>query len=123
MLKLPTVYGRKAARLTTMICLLLSLSQTLFAQAAAVPQPEHLLNGLRVLLWPRPSSPDVLVKLRIHSGAAFDLVGKAGEMSLLGDLLFPDRATIEYFTEEMAGRLEVNVNYDSITVTMQGRAR
>ena len=122
MLKPSTGYGRKAARLTTTICLLLSLSQTLFAQAAAVPQREQLLNGLRVLLWPRPGSPDVLVKLRIHSGAAFDLVGKAGEMSLLGDLLFPDRATIEYFTEEMGGRLDVIANYDSITVTMQGRA-
>jgi zinc protease len=122
MLKPSTGYGRKAARLTTAICLLLSLSQTLFAQAAAVPQREQLLNGLRVLLWPRPGSPDVLVKLRIHSGAAFDLVGKAGEMSLLGDLLFPDRATIEYFTEEMGGRLDVIANYDSITLTMQGRA-
>ena len=122
MLKPSTGYGRKAAGLTTTICLLLSLSQTLFAQATAVPQREQLLNGLRVLLWPRPGSPDVLVKLRIHSGAAFDLVGKAGEMSLLGDLLFPDRATIEYFTEEMGGRLDVAANYDSITVTMQGRA-
>jgi zinc protease len=38
-------------------------------------------------------------------------------------LLFPDKATIEYFTsEEVGGRLDVNTNYDSITVTMQGRA-
>jgi zinc protease len=120
--KPPTGCGRKAASLATTACLLLCLSQTVFPQAPAVPQREQLLNGLRVLIWPRPGGPDVLVKLRIHSGAAFDLVGKAGEMSLLGDLLFPDHATIEYFTEEMGGRLDVTANYDSITVTMQGRA-
>ena len=62
------------------------------------------------------------MKLRLHSGAAFDLAGRAGEMSLLGDLLFPDPATLEFFTEEMAGRLDVNTDHDSITITMQGRA-
>ena len=68
-----------------------------------------------------PFDPDVLIKLRIHSGAAFDVSGKAGEMALLGDLLFPDPATREYFTDEMAAVLDVDTNYDSITVTMQGR--
>ena len=43
-------------------------------------------------------------------------------MALLGDLLFPDKATIEYFTEEMNGRLDVVVNYDSLTITMEGKA-
>lgn len=65
----------------------------------------------------------MLVKLRIHSGAAFDLAGKAGTMALLGELLFPDPNTREYFTEEMQGRLAVTTDYDSITITMQGRAR
>lgn len=91
-------------------------------QVTPEPLREQLLNGLRVLIWPRPADPDVLIKLRIHSGAAFDVSGKGGEMALLGDLLFPDPATREYFTEEMAGRLDVETNYDSITVTMQGRA-
>ena len=105
------------------MCLLSLLNPCVFGQAPLDPQREQLLNGLRVLLAIRPGNPDVLVKLRIHSGAAFDLAGKAGEMALLGDLLFPDKATLEYFTtEEMGGRLDVNTNYDSITVTMQGRA-
>ena len=124
-LKMSTLLHRSrriAAGLTTALCVLLAFSQTAFSQAPPAPQQEQLLNGLRVLLWPRPGSTDVLVKLRIHSGAAFDLAGKAGEMSLLGDLLFPDRATMEYFTEEMGGRLDVSANYDSITVIMQGRA-
>jgi zinc protease len=88
-------------------------------------EPEHnrLLNGLRVLIWPRSGDQDVLLKLRIHSGAAFDLAGKAGSMALLGDILFPDPATREYFTEEMQGRLNVTTDYDSLTITMQGRAR
>jgi zinc protease len=114
---------RKTAGFMWAMCLLTLLNPCVFGQAPPDPQRVQLLNGLRVLLAIRPGNPDVLVKLRIHSGAAFDLAGKAGEMALLGDLLFPDKATLEYFTtEEMGGRLDVNTNYDSITVTMQGRA-
>jgi predicted Zn-dependent peptidase len=108
---------RHIAALLTLLVLILPT----FGQTQPDPQKEQLLNGLPVLLWLKPGGTDVTVKLRIHSGAAFDLAGKAGEMSLLGDLLFPDRATIDYFTE-MNGRLEVRVNYDSMTITLQGRA-
>lgn len=93
------------------------------AQLSSEPDRAQLLNGLQVVLLPRPGEQDVLVKLRIHSGAAFDLAGKAGSAALLGDLLFPDPSTREYFTEEMQGRLNVATDYDSITITMQGRAR
>lgn len=86
------------------------------------PERQQLLNGLRILLWQRPGDKDLLIRLRIHSGAAFDLSGKAGQIAILGDILFPDPGTREYFTEEMAGRLDVDTDYDSITVTMQGRA-
>ncbi len=91
-------------------------------QAPPEPRRQQLLNGLRVLIWPKPGDQNVLLKLRIHSGAAFDLAGKAGGMALLGDVLFPDPATREYFTEEMEGRLDVSTNHDSITITMYGRA-
>ena len=95
------------------------------AQAQLLTPPERfeLLNGLRVVLLSRPGDQDVLLKLRIHSGAAFDLAGKGGSMALLGDLLFPDPATREFFTEEMQGRLNVVTDYDSITLTLQGRTR
>jgi len=43
-------------------------------------------------------------------------------MALLGDILFPDAATHEYFTGEMAGRLAVDTDYDTINITLQGRA-
>lgn len=87
------------------------------------PERTRLLNGLRVLIWTRPNDQDVLLKLRVHSGAAFDLAGKGGGMALLGDILFPDPSTREYFAEEMQGRLNVSTDQDSMTITMQGRAR
>lgn len=105
------------------LCLWTAFQTLGVAQAPFEPERNRLLNGLRVVLLPRPGDQEVLVKLRIHSGAAFDLAGKAGSMALLGDLLFPDPTTREYFTEEMKGRLKVTTDYDSITITMQGRAR
>ena len=106
-----------------LLCLALTLSAQLHqGQSLKEPQREELLNGLRVLIWSRPSEGDVLIKLRIHSGAAFDLAGKSGEMALLGDILFPDPATREYFTDEMQGRLSVVTDYDGMTITMQGKA-
>ena len=102
-------------------CLLVGLIHA-FAQTPSIPENQELLNGLKILFWPKPGSAEVLVKLRIHSGSAFDLAGKAGEMALLGDVLFPDPATIDYFTEQMGGKLDVAVNYDSMTITMVGKA-
>lgn len=94
-----------------------------FAQNVPEPRREQLLNGLNIVIWERPGSPDVLLKLRIHSGAAFDLAGKAGTMALLGDALFPDPTTREYVTGEMGGRLEVSTDYDAINVTLAARAQ
>lgn len=85
------------------------------------PEREELLNGLRILLWHRTGDQNVLMKLRIHSGAAFDLAGKAGGMALLGDILFPDSAIRDYF-EDMDGQIDVVTNHDSITITMLGHA-
>jgi zinc protease len=105
------------------VCLLTVLASSVPAQVPIEPEHNRLLNGLRVLSWSRPGDQDVLLKLRIHSGAAFDLEGKAGSMAMLGDILFPDPTTREYFTEEMQGRLIVTTDYDGITITMQGKAR
>jgi zinc protease len=77
---------------------------------------------MRLLIWSQPNSPELLVKLRLNSGAAFDLAGKSGQMALLGDLLFPDAATVDYFTDELGGKLDVSVNYDSLTITLVGKA-
>src|ERR1041385_5171306 len=98
------------------------LAQPTPAQSIVQPEREELLNGLRLLFLPLPGNPEVTLKLRINSGAAFDLAGKSGEMALLGDLLFPDPDTVDFFTSEMGGKLDVNVTYDSTTITMVGKS-
>jgi zinc protease len=92
------------------------------AQTASEPEREMLLNGLKILYWPQPGNPNVLLKLRIHSGAAFDLADRGGMMALLGDAFFPDPATREYVTEELGGKLEVVTSHDAIDVTVSGKA-
>ncbi|HYV82742.1 MAG TPA: insulinase family protein [Pyrinomonadaceae bacterium] len=110
-------------RLCAAAGVILLCSALLSAQTPAQqPDREELLNGLRLLFWLKPGSPEVILKLRVNSGAAFDLSGKSGQMALLGDLLFPDPATIDYFTDEMGGKLDVRVTYDSTTITMVGKA-
>ena len=79
----------------------------LYAQNVPPPNRERLLNGLTILYGNRPGEANVLVKLRVHSGAVFDLAGKAGTMSLLADALFPEATTREYVAEQLGGRLEV----------------
>lgn len=98
------------------------LAPQALSQSGKQPAREQLLNGLKLLIWEQPGSPELIVKLRLNSGAAFDLAGKSGQMALLGDLLFPDAATIDYFTDELGGKLDVSVNYDSLTITMVGKA-
>src|SRR6266550_6580103 len=92
------------------------------AQNIPEPNRERLLNGLTILYGNRPGEANVLLKLRVHSGAVFDLTGKAGTMSLLGDALFPESTTREYVTEQLGGRLEVVTTYDAIDVSISGKA-
>ncbi len=116
-------FWRRALRVYSLAGVILLSTLPLSAQTpAAQPEREQLLNGLRLLFFLKQGSPDVTLKLRINSGAAFDMAGKSGQMALLGDLLFPDPATIDYFTDEMGGKLDVNVTYDSTTITMVGKA-
>jgi zinc protease len=106
------------------LCLLLVTTISGSSSAQTYPEPvrEHLLNGLTVLFAQRPGDPNVLIKLRVESGAAFDLAGKGGTMALLGDVLFPDPVTREYVSEQLGGRLEVLTNHDAIDVTISARA-
>lgn len=101
--------------------LLAATCMAALAQTRPEPRSEQLLNGLPVKIWYRPADPNVLLKLRVHSGTIFDLAGKAGTMALLSDALFADPATREYFTEELGGRVEVTSDYDAINITLTGR--
>src|SRR5262252_5791512 len=92
------------------------------AQSAPQPDRERLLNGLTILYGNRPGDSQVLLRLRIQSGAAFDLAGKAGTMALLADAMFPESTTGEYVAEQLGGRLDVTTTYDAIDVSISGKA-
>lgn len=116
--------NRRHSYLYYSLCLVLVTVISAPSGAQTFPEPtrEHLLNGLTILFAERPGDPNVLIKLRVESGAAFDLAGKGGTMALLGDVLFPDPVTREYVSEQLGGRLEVSTNHDAIDVTISGRA-
>lgn len=82
----------------------------------ATPRQEKLLNGMKLLVWNAPGEPKVSVKLRIHSGSAFDTLGKEGTMAMLADILFPTAAAKEFFAEDLGGSLDVTSNYDYIQI-------
>src|ERR1700758_3138687 len=81
-------------------------------QLASGPDHEQLLNGLTIFLWERGGDQNVMLKLRINSGAAFDRAGRDGLMALLADVLFPDPTAFEYVKEQLGGRLEVVTTHD-----------
>ena len=66
------VISRGFRGLAVSTLLLVLLAQPVLSQIPKEPDREQLLNGLRVLVWSQPGSPDLLVKLRINSGAAVD---------------------------------------------------
>lgn len=86
----------------------------------AAPRQEKLLNSLKLLMWTEPAAEKVTVKLRVHSGAAFDTLGKEGTMALLADILFPNDTAKEFFAEDLGGSLSVESNYDFIQINATG---
>ncbi len=82
----------------------------------STPQQEKLLNGMNLLIWNAPAAEKATVKLRIHSGSAFDPQAKEGTMALLSDILFPNQSAKEFFQEDLGGSLEITSNYDYIQI-------
>ena len=111
-----------AVVLLVSLCLLAPVNVPAQNFGSPAPRREQLLNGLRLLLLHRPGDSQVSLKLRINSGGAFDLAGKEGLTMLLSDALFPDPGTRQYVTEELNGRLEVNTSYDSVEISLSGKA-
>lgn len=101
---------------------LLSLAAGSFAAVPSAPREEKLLNGLRLLVWSDPSSPKVTVRIRIHSGSAFDPLGREGTMRLLSDIIFPSETTREFFADDLGGNLTVTCNYDFIEINGSGNS-
>ncbi len=91
------------------------------AQRPQAPKQEKLLNGMKLLIWNDPSSRNVSVKVRVHSGTAFDPQGKEGVMSLLAESFFPNEGTSEFYREDLGGDLDVTANYDYIQVSASSK--
>jgi predicted Zn-dependent peptidase len=117
-----STFWRKPLALALIVAFALSAATATPTNAAPAAARERLLNGLSFFLLPQPGAANVSLFLRIHSGAAFDLAGKEGTMDLLARSLFPDENTRAYVEEELEGRLEVAVDYDSINIRLTGRA-
>ena len=90
------------------------------AQKTAAPRQEKLLNGLKVLMWKDSNAAQTTIRLRIHSGSAFDPQNKEGVMKLLAASIFPNASAREFFTEELGGSLDVTTDYDYIQITGSG---
>lgn len=103
--------------------LLLSLvAPAIFSQTnLQSPKRETLLNGMKVLMWNDAKADKVWVKIRIHSGSAFDPQGKEGVMQMLAANIFPNEATKEFFADDLGGSLEVLANYDYIQINASSK--
>lgn len=86
------------------------------------PRQEKLLNGLKVLMWSDPAADKVTVRIRVHSGSAFDPQGKEGVMKLLAETIFPTREAREFFTEDLGGSLNIVSNYDYIEIDASAKS-
>ena len=91
-------------------------------KASSTPRQEKLLNGLRVHVWNVPGVEKVSLRLRIHSGSAFDPQGKEGVMKLLSESFFPNNEAETYFADELGGSLEIISNYDYIQINAEAKA-
>jgi predicted Zn-dependent peptidase len=80
------------------------------------PRQEKLLNGLKLLMWNDAKANKVAIKVRVHSGSAFDPQGKEGLMKLLAENIFPTPESRDFFKEDLGGSLEVISNYDYIQI-------
>jgi predicted Zn-dependent peptidase len=92
-----------------------------FAQTVIQPRQEKLLNGLKILIFPDAKAEKVSLRLRVHSGSAFDPKDKMGVMALLAESLFPDEQTKTFFREDLQGSLEVTSNYDYIQINASAK--
>ena len=105
------------------IAILLALAFSLVAPVifSQTPRQEKLLNGLKVLMWSDAKADKVSIRLRVHSGAAFDPQGKEGVMQMLANSIFPNAASREFFVEDLGGDLEITTNYDFIEIDASSR--
>ncbi len=122
----PGLYTMKVRKLFSQFVvafiLLFSLVSAGFAQRSGdSPYQEKLLNGLRVHMWPKPGESKVTLRLRIHSGSAFDQQGKEGTTRMLAESIFPTDSGREFFTEDLEGSFTVVNTYDYTELQISAR--
>jgi predicted Zn-dependent peptidase len=117
-------YTNNIKKFTILILVLFQFASICSAQTAKFSEPrqEKLLNGMKLLVWNEPGAEKITVKLRIHSGSAFDPLGKEGVMALLADALFPNESQKEFFAEDLGGSLDVTSNFDYIQINATGKS-
>ncbi len=115
------IYVRASLILALSVCLLVNIvsAQNFDIQK---PREETLLNELKLLIWSDPSSETVTVKLRVHSGSAFDPKDKMGTIALLSDVIFPDEGIKKYIEEDLGGSLEITTDYDYIEINATAKS-
>lgn len=73
-------------------------------------------------MWPDPAADKVTLRVRIHSGSAFDPQGKEGLMAMLSNAFFPNENARDFFKEDLGGGLAVTTNYDYVQIEASARA-
>src|SRR5258708_18684407 len=99
----------------------MGLQAAVAQQPFTAPRREKLLNGLKILMWSDAKADQVSVKIRIHSGSAFDPQGREGVMQMLADNIFPTETTRDFFKEDLGGGLEIVTTYDYIQINASSK--
>lgn len=108
--------NRQKWSLTAGILIVMSFASNTFLSAAAAPAPPEkiravegiteysLENGMRVLLFPDPSSPKVTVNLTLLVGSRHEGYGETGMAHLLEHMLFKGTPTHKNIPKELQAR-------------------
>jgi predicted Zn-dependent peptidase len=97
------------------------------AQTVVLPilKRDSLLNGLQIVLMETQGVGKVTARLRINSGAMFDLAGKGGLADITAGMLLAggggyNAKNIQDTVEQSGMRINITTNWDSTDITMSG---
>lgn len=104
-----------------------SASSSAEPQTVVLPilKKDSLLNGLQIFLIETQGTGKVTARLRINSGALFDLAGKGGLADITAGMLLAgggglERKSIQDLVEQSGLRVNIAVNWDSTDITISG---
>jgi len=101
--------------------------ESVLPQTVVLPivKRDSLLNGLQVILMESQGTGKVTARLRINSGALFDLAGKGGLADITAGMLLAGgggltRKSIQDLVEQSGLAVSITVNWDSTDISMSG---